>query len=288
MNSPLVYEQFGRDSLRDSMRLLHITDLHILSEPGSEIYGGDTFVALARVLRKAFALTPQPDCIVATGDLVEVAEAKAYSRLRELLLALDVPVYTLPGNHDSVPLMREHLLGGTIRSQPFVRMQGWGLALLNSQVLGESHGEIAASQAAAIQELLKANSTTYVFVALHHTPISPCPSPGCQLNEGAAFLDLLSRFPSVKAVIGGHAHLQAESHHGEIALFTAPSTCAQAWHAQAGASTDHNDFWASHRFDSSRHGFRIFDLEPSGDFKARTHWIERSGLSNSVRSPQSM
>ena len=47
------------------------------------------------------ALNPRPDLVVATGDLVDAGSAAEYGHLRRLLAPLDLPLFLLPGNHDS-------------------------------------------------------------------------------------------------------------------------------------------------------------------------------------------
>ena len=46
-------------------------------------------------------LTPRPDVVLATGDLVERGEPEEYARLRAILDGLAMPLYVIPGNHDA-------------------------------------------------------------------------------------------------------------------------------------------------------------------------------------------
>jgi hypothetical protein len=36
---------------------------------------------------------------------------------------------------------------------------------------------------------------------------------------------------------------------------------------------NHEDFWDSHEFDSTRRGFRILDIQDDGNFKTKIHWV---------------
>jgi 3',5'-cyclic AMP phosphodiesterase CpdA len=88
------------------MRVLHITDCHVLPESGAKVYGVDTFRALQRVLTAALTLRNPPDLILATGDLSEDGSAGSYRRLRDALVGTGLPVYAIPGNHDSSQQMQ--------------------------------------------------------------------------------------------------------------------------------------------------------------------------------------
>src|SRR5215472_13700596 len=67
----------------------------------------DTAKYLARAVASVNELVPQPDITVLTGDLVDNGTPDEYSHLRELLTALAMPVFVIPGNHDARGLMRE-------------------------------------------------------------------------------------------------------------------------------------------------------------------------------------
>jgi 3',5'-cyclic-AMP phosphodiesterase len=87
------------------MLIAQITDTHI-STPGSV---NDRYFRTPEHLERAVAhlnrLAPRPDVALATGDLVERGEPEEYARLRAILDRLAMPLYVIPGNHDS----REHL-----------------------------------------------------------------------------------------------------------------------------------------------------------------------------------
>src|SRR5690242_8860458 len=70
--------------------------------PGALAYGAvDTAACLERAVAALNALSPAPDLAIATGDLVDHGEAEEYAHLRALLAPLRMPVFVIPGNHDS-------------------------------------------------------------------------------------------------------------------------------------------------------------------------------------------
>lgn len=116
------------------------------------------------------------------------------------------------------------------------------------------------------------------MIALHHSPIAPCLALGCQLIGTADFLELLAQHPNAKLVLSGHSHLQAEADFRGVRVVTTPSTCAQAVHASASSCSDLDDFWASHSFDQTKHGYRIVDLDPGGAFSSHVHWVANAAV----------
>ncbi len=255
------------------VRALQITDLHIVPDVGASIYGTDSFESLRAVLRAALSLPAPPELIVATGDLSEDGSEESYHRLRGALLEAELPVHVLPGNHDSVSRMKSSLVGGLIQMGPVVDVEPWRIVLLDSRVRGKPHGFLESSQLDILSSALGDDPSRPVLACLHHGPARPCPTPGCALQNDAALLDLLGSRPNARAVISGHAHAEIERRFEHVTLLTTPSTCSQGVHAQLGEPVDHEDFWASHRFDPSRYGFRMLTLLPGGEIESQVHWV---------------
>ena len=244
-----------------------------MPEAGAEIYGADPFESLRRVLEAASRMREPPERVIATGDLAEDASPRSYERLRELLLATGLPTHVIPGNHDSLAGMRSSLVGGAIEMGHVVDLADWRLVLLDSQIAGRSEGRLARDQLQLLERSLRETPSRPALVALHHSPTRPCPYPGCHLENEADFLRRLAAHDNARVVIAGHSHTPIERCEQGVALLTTPSTCSQGWHAQAGESEDPDDFWACHRMDGSRHGFRMLSLAADGSFESELHWL---------------
>lgn len=84
------------------MIIAQISDLHV-QPAGQKAYGiVDTNRHLAAAVQQLNRLTPQPDIVVATGDLVDERTEAEYRMLKELLAPLKAPLYFVMGNHDGV------------------------------------------------------------------------------------------------------------------------------------------------------------------------------------------
>ncbi|MCK7528893.1 MAG: metallophosphoesterase [Ignavibacteriales bacterium] len=81
------------------LRFVHVSDLHIVADPGRRLHGVDT----ADVLRQAIPVINglRADFVVAGGDLVSDEAEDSYRRLQTLLAPLAAPIHLLMGNHDS-------------------------------------------------------------------------------------------------------------------------------------------------------------------------------------------
>jgi Icc protein len=258
--------------MKTTMRIVQITDCHLLPEVGARVYGADTFRSLNRVLQSVLALAERPDLIVATGDLSEDGSDRSYQRLRQILVDAGLPVYVIAGNHDSVEVMRRSLIGGAIRMEPCMDVGAWRIVFVDSKVAGEPHGYLEKAELRRLGETLSADSERPAIVCLHHSPIRPCPSPSCRLKNDDELIAVLDLHANARAVLAGHSHLELERRIQHATLLTTPATSSQCVHAQAGEQVDHEDFWSSHRFDASRHGFRMLSLHADGRFESTVHW----------------
>lgn len=256
------------------MRILQITDCHLVAEPGREIYGVDPYRSLRAVLDAATRLADPPELVLATGDLSENGSAGSYERLRALLLDCALPVYVLAGNHDSVSGMRRTLVGGAIVMAAQLDLGRWRIVFLDSKVAGEPYGYLEAAELARLERLLADDPERPVLACLHHSPIRPCPTRWCHLRNDAELVRVLDRHANARVVVAGHSHLERERRVRHASLFTTPATSAQCVHAGPGDAVDHDGFWASHEFDPRRHAFRMLTLHAGGRFDTRVHWLD--------------
>jgi Icc protein len=211
--------------------------------------------------------------MVVTGDLAEDELTGTYSRSLKFFSEQAFPVYVLPGNHDNLSNMRFAFAGSGIGVMESAELGNWKLLMLNSKVDGKSHGFIERESLRALECELVAASDQPVLIALHHSLTTLCLSSVCQLTNSDELIAFLHKFQNVKLVISGHNHESVSKKSQHISLLTTPSSFGQFWHARAGQSENHEDFWASHKLDSSRHGYRVIDLQENGTFATEVHWV---------------
>lgn len=252
-------------------RILQITDTHILGEPGREMHGVDSHASLRLVLEAAMNLPGKPDLVIVTGDLSEDASPESYRRLRELFRGLQLPVYVIPGNHDSVTQMKDELVGTSIRMERILDLAEWRLIFLDSTVPRKDHGRLDESSLRFLDEAIADAPEKPVFVCLHHGPFSPCVLDSCSLQDGQVFLDTLLAHENARLVVSGHVHTELHRRAAQLTLLASPSTFVQAKHPAS-----KNDP-APHVLDNSRFGFRTIELKSGGAFESSVHWVPNGG-----------
>jgi len=254
----------------EPLRVVQITDSHLLAEHGARVHGVDTFAALERIVERIRSAAWRPQVVIATGDLSEDGSSGSYRRLRGLLLQLEVPVVCIPGNHDGREAMQAHLAGGSIQLQRVVALATWRIVLLDSCVTGKSHGRLGPAELDALRQALDAGGGQHALVALHHGPVSPCPMPECRLENADELLELMRAHPSARGVISGHLHCAIDEDRGGVRAIVTPSTCAFATHPTS--ADEVRPFLQSHQLDPARRGFRRLELHRDGAIVTEVIW----------------
>jgi Icc protein len=222
------------------MRILQLSDPHLLADPGGRCRGALPLRQLRDGLEKALALlhsraTP-PDLLLISGDLCQDESLGGYARLRDLLQDWPTPLpplALLPGNHDHPALLRAALGRQAVIAPAELGLGSWRLLLLDSHCCGSAAGRLGARQRAWLAERLAA-APGPVLVALHHPPL-PIGDPGLdpiRLEDGEELLALLRSSAGLAAVLFGHVHQHWRGElpgRAAVPLLACPSTlCAFA------------------------------------------------------------
>lgn len=258
------------------MRIVQITDLHVLADDDAEICGVKPNRSLARVIDDINRLTPAAELVIASGDLTDAGSPQAYRRLAEILQELDCRVYVMAGNHDEVDVMRGELCSQNIRHQVSIDCGDWRLLLLNSKTPDASYGTIDADEFNRLETELNDHDRP-LLLAMHHTPLRLCASPACRMQNADSLLACVRQHPRIKGIIAGHTHNDVEQTINQARIMTTPSTMVQVTHNQQEAFTQNREFWHYHTPDISRHGYRVVDLQAEGHLSSEVFWVS-SGL----------
>src|ERR1700710_2152756 len=82
-----------------SIKLLQITDTHLLGDRDGLMRGVATYATLQAVQAHAQQRFANPQGVLLTGDLVQ-DDADGYALIRDAFAQSPVPVYCIPGSHD--------------------------------------------------------------------------------------------------------------------------------------------------------------------------------------------
>lgn len=203
----------GHDVNAQQLLIAQISDLHV--KPPGQLTSGrvDTATALERCITELNRLTPRPDLVVISGDLVDIAVAESYDHLIRLLAPLEIAFAAIPGNHDDRDLMRAALRGcrfarpsGTLDCMRTIR--GVDVILLDSVVPGAAYGKLDPETLAWLDATLGASSTRPALLFLHHPPfvtgIRDMDKDNLRNSDELAVI--LRRHERVRLIAAGHVH----------------------------------------------------------------------------------
>jgi Icc protein len=217
------------------MLIAQITDTHI-STPDSP---NDRYFRTPEHLERAVAhlnrLDPRPDVVLATGDLVERGEPEEYTRLRSILDRLAMPLYVIPGNHDS----RENLArafadrGYLPQDGGFLHytVEEWPVRLigLDTQVPGQPGGQLCAQRLGWLDARLAAAPARPTLLFMHHPPfMTGMPAMDAMGLAGKDELaGVIRRHPQVERLVCGHVHRPMTRRFAGTVASTSPATAHQ-------------------------------------------------------------
>ena len=218
-----------------AMLIAQITDTHI-STPGSV---NDRYFRTPEHLERAVAhlnrLAPRPDVALATGDLVERGEPEEYARLRAILDRLSMPLYVIPGNHDSREgLARAFADRGYLPTDGgflHYTVEEWPVRLigLDTQVPGQPGGRLCAERLAWLDARLGEAAARPTVVFMHHPPfvtgLQAMDAMGLEGKEELA--TVIRRHPQVERLVCGHVHRPMTRRFAGTVATTCPATAHQ-------------------------------------------------------------
>lgn len=256
------------------VRVVHLTDTHLLADPAAHWGRAHPAAALEQVLASIRRDPWRPDLCLVGGDLSEDGSDAAYVHLRGALESLSVPVCVVPGNHDAPQGMRREFSGGSVRWVRSVDAGGWRIHSLDSQRQGHARGRLGSEELAALDASLRAEAIRPTLVLLHHPVATVCPMSSCQLEDAPKLLAIARRFPQVRVAVAGHLHCADDRVEQGVRLLVTPSTCLQAEHPTDEPVGEEPPFLEVHRIDSARRGYRRLELFADGSIETQVVWLD--------------
>lgn len=247
------------------VRLVQITDCHILATAQARMHDFNTRQSFEAVCRAAFPSNANLDLVLATGDLSQDASAASYRYLAARFDETGLPLFWIPGNHDDDAVMREHLRGEFIFASRQVLVGDWQIVLLDSTIKGEVGGCVSPQQLDFLDSALRARPERHALVCLHHQALAAgsewIDEKGLQRSH--ELVAALKSRANVKAVLWGHVHQQAHHRIDGIEWMSTPSSCIQF---KPGSKTFATDDLAP--------GYRRLDLFADGRIETSVHRVD--------------
>ncbi len=213
----------------DTVRLVQITDCHLVADPAALLRGVDTGATLSAVIERVRAEAPPPELVLATGDLSQDGSAESYRRLKALFAQLDAPVHCLPGNHDDPATLSAVLPGDGVHVGRGIVRGNWQIVFLDSTVAGREDGRLDATELDALDDALGAHPRRHALVCFHHHPVVTGGAWGewVSLENADDLFAVLDRHEQVRGVLWGHIHQPFEGARRGVRLIGSPSSCFQ-------------------------------------------------------------
>ncbi len=215
--------------------IAQITDLH-LRPSGLTCYRvSDTNMMAERAVRAVRNLDQTPDAVVITGDLTDRDDPREYALARHILAKLPMPVYIIPGNHDTSAGMRQALsdfpgIRDATGDKLYYSADIGSLRLigLDSNVPDQPYGTVGSEQLKWLDTTL-GESDRPTIVAIHHPPattgIPHMDKIG--LTDSQALAEVLAPHSHVERIICGHVHRPIVAAFAGKIMTLAPSVAHQ-------------------------------------------------------------
>lgn len=248
------------------LKILQITDLHILGDETGSMYGVVTEFSFRQVIRQAHNRHGPFDLILLTGDLVQDAEVSRYQRIAKILNGYHTPCLCLPGNHDDFAMMQHILKGRYLICRPQLQLvfKNWQIIGLNSQKQHSPAGTLDTDELNFLDTSLKSRPNLPAIIAMHHHCIASHSSwmDTMQIDNSDEFMALLSRYQQVKAVVFGHVHQFLSERVNDMDIIATPSTCFQF-----------KPFASELIIDNQRPAYRVLELYPNTEIKTECFYL---------------
>ena len=197
-------------------RFIHLTDLHISHPDASD--SKDTATALQSLQRAVAAINamdPQPDFVVASGDLTNMGDVASYTLLKETLAPLKAPLIPALGNHDKRAGFHEVFGAGASDALLFSSQARAGLHVIVLDTLVPNHvaGTIEDAQFAMLEDALRQHSDLPKVIVMHHPPrLDEADLPWASIDMAATTrLAEVLKPHWVAAILSGHIHINRTS-----------------------------------------------------------------------------
>ena len=203
------------------MLMAQITDIHLGFDPDNPAEFNRK--RLDQAIKTICDMKPQPDFLLATGDLVDRGDQESYRRLESALSAVPFPVYMCLGNHDlRAPFSRQF---PDEVDTPELR-----LLFLDTLEEGRHGGAFCEVRARWLADRLAENKDKPTILILHHPPVeSGIDWMNTHPDEPwvSRLADTVAGHPNVKGMITGHLHRNISTWWRDISLAICASTAPQ-------------------------------------------------------------
>lgn len=224
-----VREQAAQKPINTTpLSFVQISDSHIgFRKPANE----NVPAILQQVVKAINTLPTPPAFVVHTGDITHLSKPEEFDQAKQILSQLKVPLFTLPGEHDTIGDRGKAYEEAFPRKDVKEGLQLWDqsgihfASLTNVLDFGNTgKGELGQAQLDLLAKDLASQNPDTPLVIFSHIPVYDLyPTWGWATADSVQLLSLLARFSSV-TVLSGHIHQVIQHTEGNIRFHTAAGT----------------------------------------------------------------
>ena len=216
------------------IRILQLTDLHVLKDADARLKGIPTRELLQDIVRHVIDSGVEFDHVIVTGDHTHDELPESYTAVREILNPWIDRLWQVPGNHDDRTVMRS-VFGDRVSGTGQKRINfsfeagSWLCLGLDTHVPHSVPGLIEADQVNWVRSQLSACNAPFAALFFHHPPVDvgslwmdPIGLTGKELLQ-----DLFRQETRIRLVCCGHVHHEFRCLLGNAEIVTTPSTAIQ-------------------------------------------------------------
>ena len=214
---------------QDVLRFIHITDTHILNRAVETFHQINTINNLQTVLAHCTTYYQDVDFWLFTGDVSQTGTKESYSQFESAIRNYNIPVYCVPGNHDTPQLLQNVAPECPVDSIHVILLGKFSLVLISTWVADEHYGRISHRCLQQLQTHLQNCEDHFNVIVLHHPPV-PVNSKWLDeigLQNKSNFLQILDNYPGNQLVMFGHVHQAVDQQLNRLRFLSTPSTCHQ-------------------------------------------------------------
>lgn len=244
------------------MRLVQLSDCHLLADKQASLYQVNPYRSLVRVLKHV--AKQNADAVLVTGDISGDDSQASYHHFVQAMAEFlpGVPWRAIAGNHDNNSHFSSCLRDIELRATTPWSLQPWFIHGLDTRFEG-AKGQIRVAELDAIQSSIRCapRQTHHILVLHHHLVATQSWMDKHALINVEKLYDWLEENPKIQLILHGHIHAERIFSACHTMVLSAPSTCWQ-WQLSP-------DF----AVDPQPPGYREIYLSQNGEWSSNTRRV---------------
>ncbi len=193
------------------MKILHLSDTHLIGDDEPSLYGIDPALRLKRAFSSMQKYHSDVSFLVITGDLSDDGSIASYKKLHNIIQDSNLDTYLILGNHDKRDNFRayfpEFFTDGFVQYDK--KFDNKVFLFLDTLVESYPYGTLCDKRMEWLSDRLKEYKDREIYLFMHHHPIDS----GLYEMDNIAnfktsdeFWKLLEGYQNVRHIAFGHLH----------------------------------------------------------------------------------